>query len=147
MLVSELRAELGRLDPTELLLPRAFEEAGNGLESWGGALSGRLRTYRDDWVFDYTSAADEMKRRYGIQSLEAFGFRREDRLLVQATGALLAYVAEIRPGGVGHLRRPQIVRRGSAMLLDEMTRRNLELVEPLRQARRAERSCGCSMKP
>ena len=132
VLVSELRAELGRLDPTELLLPRVFEEAGDGIDTWDGALSGRLRTYRDDWVFDYASAADEMKRRYGIQSLEAFGLQREDRLLVQATGALLAYVAEIRPGGVGHLRRPQIVRRGSAMLLDEMTRRNLELVEPLR---------------
>ena len=136
VLVSELRAELGRLDPTELLLPRLyerlFEPDGNGPGLWGDALSGRLRTYRDDWVFDYASAADEMKRRYGIQSLEAFGFQPEDRLLVQATGALLTYVAEIRPGGVGHLRRPRIARRGSAMLLDEMTRRNLELVEPLR---------------
>jgi len=132
VLIPELNAELGRLDPTELLLPRVFEDAGNGLGPWAGALSGRLRTYRDDWVFDYASAVDEVKRRYGIQSLEAFGFQREDRLLVQATGALLAYVAEIRPGGVGHLRRPHIVRRGSAMLLDEMTRRNLELVEPLR---------------
>jgi DNA mismatch repair protein MutS len=132
VLIPDLNAELGRLDPTELLLPRVFEEAGNGLGPWASALSGRLRTYRDDWVFDYASAVDEVKRRYGIQSLEAFGFQREDRLLVQATGALLAYVAEIRPGGVGHLRRPHIVRRGSAMLLDEMTRRNLELVEPLR---------------
>ena len=130
--VPDLRAELGRLDPAELLLPRVFERDGNGPASLGDALSGRLRTYRDDWVFDYASAADEMKRRYGIQSLEAFGFRREDHLLVQATGALLTYVSEIRPGGVGHLRRPQIIRRGSAMLLDEMTRRNLELVEPLR---------------
>ena len=132
VLVPELRAELGRLDPTELLLPRVCAEAGNDVDPWGGALSGSLRTYRDDWVFDYASAVDEMKRRYGIQSLEAFGFQQEDRLLVQATGALLFYMAEIRPGGVGHLRRPQIIRRGSAMLLDEMTRRNLELVEPLR---------------
>ena len=132
VLVPELRAELGRLDPTELLLPRVCAEAGNDVDPWGGALSGSLRTYRDDWVFDYASAVDEMKRRYGIQSLEAFGFQQEDRLLVQATGALLFYMAEIRPGGVGHLRRPRIIRRGSAMLLDEMTRRNLELVEPLR---------------
>jgi len=139
VLVSELRAELGRLDPTELLLPRVFERDGHAVEgdgygigAYGGALSGRLHTYRDDWVFDYASAADEVKRRYGVQSLEAFGFQREDQLLVQATGALLAYVAEIRPAGVGHLLRPSIVRRGSAMLLDEMTRCNLELVEPLR---------------
>jgi DNA mismatch repair protein MutS len=140
VLVPELSAELGRLDPTELLLPRMYERLlervsdghGDDLGLGSDVLSGRLHTYRDDWVFDYASAADEMKRRYGVQSLEAFGFQSEDHLLVQATGALLAYVAEIRPGGVGHLRRPRIVRRGSAMLLDEMTRRNLELVEPLR---------------
>ena len=132
VLASELGAELGRLDPTELLLPNVLEPTGNGLDRWDGALSARLCTYRGDWVFDFASAADEVKRRYGVQSLEAFGFQREDGLLVQATGALLAYVAEIRPGGTRHLLRPQILRRGTAMLLDEMTRRNLELVEPLR---------------
>ena len=123
---AELRAELGRRDPTELLLPRSLEGED------GDAASDVLRTYRDDWVFDYETAADELKRRYGIKSLDAFGFQKEDRILVRATGALLAYVGEIRPGGVAHLRTPQILRRGSAMLLDEMTRRNLELVEPLR---------------
>ena len=138
---AELRAELGRRDPTELLLPRSLE--GEDAEAVGGApgaahaalsdtAPGVLRTYRDDWVFDYETAAGELKRRYGVQSLDAFGFQKDDRVLVRATGALLAYVGEIRPGGVAHLRTPQILRRGSAMLLDEMTRRNLELVEPLR---------------
>ena len=138
---AELRAELGRRDPTELLLPRSLE--GEDAAAVGGApgaahaalsdaAPGVLRTYRDDWVFDYETAADELKRRYGVQSLDAFGFQKDDRVLVRATGALLAYVGEIRPGGVAHLRNPQILRRGSAMLLDEMTRRNLELVEPLR---------------
>jgi len=39
---------------------------------------------------------------------------------------------ELQPGGVPHLARPQIERAGGAMPLDEMTRRNLELVESLR---------------
>ncbi|MDQ3388642.1 MAG: DNA mismatch repair protein MutS, partial [Gemmatimonadota bacterium] len=34
--------------------------------------------------------------------------------------------------GLGHLRAPRVERAGEAMVLDEMTRRNLELVEPLR---------------
>ncbi len=128
---AELRAELGRRDPTELLLPRSLEEEGADIDL-SAAAPGVLRTYRDDWVFDYETAADELKRRYGVQSLDAFGFQKDDHVLVRATGALLTYVGEIRPGGVEHLRTPQILRRGSAMLLDEMTRRNLELVEPLR---------------
>ncbi len=155
---AELRAELGRRDPTELLLPRSLEgvgvdfdaeslsgavrdRAGEGVPSpeagavrdpVGGASPAVLRTYRDDWLFDYKTAAGELKRYYGVQSLGSFGFQKGDRALVRAAGALLSYVAEIRPGGVGHLRAPRILRRGSAMLLDEMTRRNLELVEPLR---------------
>jgi DNA mismatch repair protein MutS len=147
----ELRAELGRRDPTELLIPRSLEHAAEALAADAGAKAGDdtaaareaaiaivqaaagvLRTYRDDWVFDYQTAADELKRRYGVQSLDAFGFQKDDGVLVRATGALLTYVGEIRPGGVEHLRTPQILRRGSAMLLDEMTRRNLELVEPMR---------------
>ena len=110
----------------------AAREARDAATALAEAPSGVLRTYRDDWVFDYQTASDELKRRYGVQSLDAFGFQQDDRVLVRAAGALLTYVGEIRPGGVEHLRTPQILRRGSAMLLDEMTRRNLELVEPLR---------------
>ena len=138
VLVDELKAELGRCDPTEILLPRSLDNGGEDtargtdLTPLADALAGRLHTFRDDWIFDYETAEQELKHRYGIQSLDAFGFQKEDQLLVQATGALLAYVAEIRPNGVSHLRAPEIRRRGSSMLLDEMTRRNLELVEPLR---------------
>ena len=54
------------------------------------------------------------------------------RRLCGLRGALVAYVQEIRPGGTTHVRPPRIQRAGSVMPLDEMTRRNLELVEPLR---------------
>ena len=131
---AEVTAELSRLEPTELLLPRSLEDTGRG-DGEGeehGAESGVLITYRDDWVFDFEAGSEEVLRRYGIQSLEAFGFQQDDVLLVRATGALLSYVREIRPSGIGHIRPPQILRTGSAMVLDEMTLRNLELVESLR---------------
>ncbi len=131
---AEVEAELGRLEPSELLLPRSAEDSvTSNLDDTGGlGASPLLSTYRDDWIFDFESASEEVLRRYGIQSLEAFGFQKDDVLLVRATGALLSYVREIRPSGIGHLRPPRIMRSGSAMVLDEMTLRNLELVEPLR---------------
>jgi DNA mismatch repair protein MutS len=89
-------------------------------------------TIRDEWLFDEKLAQEEVERAFRVHSLDGFGFQPDDGLLVQATGALLAYVREIRPGGVEHLRHPRIHRAGQAMLLDEMTRRNLELVESLR---------------
>ena len=128
----ELRAELGRLEPSEILLPRSHEGLLGGGETDAHA-EGPMATYRDDWLFDLRTATEEILRRYDIQSLDGFGFQDGDGVLVKAAGGLLAYVQEIRPGGVEHLRTPRIRRSGSAMLLDDMTRRNLELVEPLRR--------------
>src|SRR5204863_62235 len=39
---------------------------------------------------------------------------------------------ERKPGGLPNLARPRVVRRGAVLPLDDMTRRNLELVESLR---------------
>ena len=124
-----LSDELGRLDPAELLLPRGLEREGPMVVREGG---GALRTWREDWRFDEGTARDELLRRYRVGSLDAYGFGPGDALLVRAAGALSSYVQEIQPAGTGHLRTPRILRPGTAMVLDEMTRRNLELVEPLR---------------
>jgi len=125
-----LAHELGRLEPSELLLPRSVRD---GSESLLAHLpEGPTRSWRDDWLFDPEIAADELERSYAVQGLEGFGFQGEEGALVGAAGALVAYVKEIQPQGVGHLRPPRILRPGDTMLLDEMTRRNLELVEPLR---------------
>jgi DNA mismatch repair protein MutS len=127
---AELRAELGRLEPSELLLPRALEELSE--MSAESVAPGVPRTVRDDWMFEADVCSDELLRAYGLQSLDGFGFQPNDQVLVRAVGALVQYLKEIRPGGVTHLQPVRILRPGRVMLLDEMTRRNLELIEPLR---------------
>ena len=138
-----LRAELGRLEPSELLVGRTPSEgmelegalAGEGSATVPAGASPRGRyslTVRDDWIFDLELATEELERAYGVHSLEGFGFQPGEEALIRAAGALLTYVKEIRPGGAEHVRPPRILRSGAAMLLDEMTRRNLELVESIR---------------
>ncbi len=126
----ELGSSLSRLEPSELLVARSLAEEPE--VSRLALASGAAQTVRDDWVFDAELAREEICRTYGVRSLDGFGFQSGDGSLVRSTGALLSYVREIRPGGVDHLRPPRLLRSGSAMLLDEMTRRNLELVESLR---------------
>ena len=121
----EIEDELDRLEPRELLVPESCDE-------WRDAADGRVRTTRPDWLFDLETARDELLRRYGVLSLEGFGFESGDASLIRAAGALVAYVEEIRPGSAEHLRAPRIQRPDAVMTLDAMTRRNLELVEPLR---------------
>jgi DNA mismatch repair protein MutS len=122
--LDRLEAELARLEPPEVLLPRAREGE--------PVVDGASRTYRPDWLFDPEIAADELRRHFGLHTLDGLGFEDEDASLVGALGALLAYVREVQPGCANGLRRPRIERTDDAMALDEMTRRNLELVQPLR---------------
>ncbi len=125
-----LEAELGRLEPSELLFPRGLLPVMEAKPPW---LSPAVPlTARDDWLFHPAQAREELARTYRVHSLEGFGFLPDEEDLIRALGGLLAYVREVRPGGVVHLRPPRLRRSGSAMILDEMTRRNLELVEPLR---------------
>ncbi|MBV9110375.1 MAG: DNA mismatch repair protein MutS, partial [Gemmatimonadetes bacterium] len=122
----ELADALGVYQPAELLLPRTWE-----LFPIPGA--GEItRTYRPDWLFDPRSAAEELGRHFRVANLSGYGFEAGDEPLVGAFGALAAYVAEVQPAGFAGLRPPRIERPGHVMVLDEMTRRNLELVEPIR---------------
>jgi DNA mismatch repair protein MutS len=77
-------------------------------------------------------ASDALSQHFRVQSLEGLGVGATDTVAVGAAGALLRYLRELQPGGVPHLARPVIERPGGTMPLDDMTRRNLELVESLR---------------
>lgn len=119
---------LGVHQPAEILLPRTWE-----LFPIPGA--GEItRTYRADWLFDARQAAEELARHFKVANLAGYGFEAGDEPLAAACGALVAYLAEVQPAGFGGLRPPRIERPGHQMVLDEMTRRNLELVEPMRGA-------------
>ena len=122
-----LDAMLARVAPRELLVPR-----GSDVPPRSAALDGALVTDRDAWEFDAAMARDDLARQFGVRSLDGLGLEAGDAPAIGAAGALLRYLKELQPGGVPHLARPQIERAGGAMPLDEMTRRNLELVESLR---------------
>ncbi|MDB4947648.1 MAG: mismatch repair protein MutS [Gemmatimonadetes bacterium] len=118
--------ELGRAEPAEVLLPRSWE-----LFPLPG-IDGTTRTYRGDWNFELATATEEMRRHFRVANLAGFGLERGDEPMIAACGGLVAYLAEVQPAGFAGLRAPRVERSGDAMVLDEMTRRNLELVETLR---------------
>jgi DNA mismatch repair protein MutS len=126
--VPDLVAELGRLEPSEVLMSREASDDAR-LDAASGSIP---RTVRDDWMFDAAATREALARAYRVQSLAGLGFQDGDGPLVSAVGALIEYLKEVRPGGLTHLRQVRIERPGRVMPLDEMTRRNLELTEPLR---------------
>jgi DNA mismatch repair protein MutS len=131
---AEADAVLARLSPREMIVPRDAQGILPGLA--GSHLpEGTLTTEREGWEFDPALAREELGRHFGVLSLEGFGVAPAggaDDAAVGAAGALLRYLRELQPAGVPHLARPVVERAGGVMPLDEMTRRNLELVESLR---------------
>ncbi|HXV87234.1 MAG TPA: DNA mismatch repair protein MutS, partial [Gemmatimonadales bacterium] len=113
-----------RLDPREIVMPAGapdFPET-----------EGVLRTDREPWEFDAGWAEEELTRRFELATLDGLGLEPSDRPALAAAASLLRYAAELKPGGLPQLARPRVERTGDLMPLDEMTRRNLELVELLR---------------
>ena len=119
----DLPTALARYEAPEVVLP-----AGAPITAGGGA----ARSEREPWEFDPELAREDLARTFRLASLDGLGMESGDRAALGAAGALLRYARELKPGGLPHLARPRVLRRGDVLPLDEMTRRNLELVEPLR---------------
>jgi DNA mismatch repair protein MutS len=120
---SEIDALLTRLSPREVVVA---DPAARPLPP------AALLTTREPWEFDPTLAREDLARQFRVHSLEGLGVGEADAPAVGAAGALLRYLRELQPAGVPHLARPVVERPGGVMPLDEMTCRNLELVESLR---------------
>jgi len=121
---ADLESAFSRYDPREVLLPADADAP--------TALGPVVVTTREGWDFDPVQAADDLARHFGLRGLDGLGIVDADRPALGAAGALLRYAGELQPHGLPQLARPVVRRHGSVMPLDEMTRRNLELVEPLR---------------
>ncbi len=124
----ELVSTIARYDPREIVVPD------DGVLP--AAVAGVVVTTREAWDFDPAHAVEDLARHYGIRGLDGLGVTDADRPALGAAGALLRYASELQPIGLPPLAHPTVRRAGDTMPLDEMTRRNLELVEPLRPGER-----------
>ena len=119
----DLPTALARYEAPEVVLPAGAPVTAGGAPA---------RSEREPWEFDPELAREDLTRTFRLASLDGLGIESGDRAALGAAGALLRYARELKPGGLPHLARPRVLRRGDVLPLDEMTRRNLELVEPLR---------------
>jgi len=128
--IRDLESALSRFTPREVILSRG-ESLTHVLKGPVGE-EGPMVTEREAWEFDSELGRDQVVEHFRVSSLEAFGIESGDNAAVGAAGALLRYLNELQPSGMSHLARPKIERPGRILPLDEMTRRNLELVESMR---------------
>ncbi|MBZ5685151.1 MAG: DNA mismatch repair protein MutS [Acidobacteriia bacterium] len=145
-----VQEELEQLRPKELLFGSAaplFENA--GAKPLGFAPSTALRagvtgkpsrlslhslsfteTPLEDWIFSPDHALPLLENHFGVLSLEGFGLAGRTAAAA-AAGAILYYVRSTQRGSLDHVDRIGWYERQNCLVLDAVTVRNLELIEPL----------------
>jgi DNA mismatch repair protein MutS len=84
----------------------------------------------DDWVFAPDHAIPLLENHFGVLSLEGFGLTGKTAA-ASAAGAILHYVRSTQRGSLDHIDRIGWYERQNCLVLDAVTVRNLELIEPL----------------
>ena len=121
--MKDLSEQLSSLGPSELLLQKRDLEGVKGVlaESYKGLIS-KL----DDWIFNYEYAYELLIDHFKTQTLKGFGIEQM-RAGVVAAGAIMNYLQETQKANLFHLKKitPHLV--GDHILLDQSTKRNLEI--------------------
>jgi DNA mismatch repair protein MutS len=84
----------------------------------------------DDWIFAPDHAIPLLENHFGVLSLEGFSLAGRSAAAA-AAGAILYYVRSTQRGSLDHVDRIGWYERQNCLVLDAVTVRNLELIEPL----------------
>ena len=124
------RGEIVAIDPAELLITDDAAGAAAG-QTLALLLEGRMVNRLPAWVFARDRASRLLCDFFHCERLEAFGCQDLPGA-ISAAGAILHYLQETQKGALGHIRALATYQVAEYMLLDETTRRNLELVGTMR---------------
>ncbi len=119
-------SQMMSLDPSTALgasLPEARHHARFSGSGW-------VETPLDDWIFAPDHAIPLLENQFGVLSLEGFGLAGK-RAAASAAGAILYYIRSTQRGRLDHVDRIGFYERQNCLVLDAVTVRNLELIEPL----------------
>ena len=118
--LAHLPMELGRLAPSEVLVPQGQDGLPTEQETSVTAL--------ESDAFDLEWSTEGLLRHFGVASLEAYGCERLP-LAIRAAGAIVDYLGRNQKAALAQLTSLHTYSTDSYMVLDPQTRRNLELFE------------------
>lgn len=127
---NDLAAVIQTISPAEVLVESTRKGDLDSVRNLNFVITGL-----DDWVFKSDYAKDLLITHFDTHSLKGFGVDDMEVGLV-AAGAVLHYLQETQKSQITHIRRISRFDTSTFMLLDEQTRRNLELVSSLNQGTR-----------
>ncbi len=134
-----IMAELARLNPSEIVAPslkqdiKPFQIVPDEVVNLPEEITKKHNCSKiPPSVFDTAFAENNLKTFFKTQSLESFGYSKY-KLGFRAAGALLSYIWEMQKGNMPRFDGIETYELSEYMILDASTRKNLELVETLRE--------------
>src|SRR6185437_15063630 len=122
-----LSEELARWRPREVLFAA---ETSLFRQARPEEVAAATLTPLEPWIFEAGFARGVLESHFGVLSLEGFGLSARP-WAAAAAGAIVHYVKETQRSQLAHVDRLGYYERQHGLVLDAVTARNLELVEPL----------------
>lgn len=117
--------ELARLQPREVLIPELWAKHGVSLPE------GIHLTPVQDWTFEHSNAEQAIKAQFHVHTLESYGLHNKPHA-TRACGAILQYLRTTQRNSLAQLSKITLYSTNQFMVLDQFTRRNLELTQTIR---------------
>ena len=127
----KLLDEINKFTPAEIICNESFLMSGVDTEDLKNRL-GICVFSQEPWYFDDELCRKTLKEHFEVNSLEGLGIG-EFESGVLAAGALFLYLQETQKTALSHMATIRPYSAEKYMLIDSSSRRNLELVETLRE--------------
>ena len=127
----KLLDEINKFVPAEIICNDAFFMSGVDTDNLKNRL-GICVFPLDAWYFDDSLCKRTLKEHFHVNTLEGLGIQDYD-IGVIASGALFLYLQETQKSALSHMAGIRPYAAEKYMLIDSSSRRNLELVETLRE--------------
>lgn len=128
---SELIDELNKFVPAEIITNEYFNMSGIDISFVAEKLGISVSTL-DSWYFDEDTCINKLMSHFKLTTLDGLGLKDYSTGII-AAGAVLIYLYETQKNDLMHITSISPYTTGKYMLIDSSSRRNLELVETLRE--------------
>lgn len=122
--------EINKFVPAEIICNEFFDMSGVEIDGLCEKLQ-IAKSNLDSWYFDGEQCINKLKTHFKVASLDGMGVKDYPTGII-AAGALLTYLYETQKSDLPHLTTLTPYTTGRYMIIDSSSRRNLELVETLR---------------
>ena len=123
--------EIYKFSPTEVVCNEALFMSGLDIDDLKNRV-GIVLYSLEHWYFDDSLCENTLKEHFRVNSLEGLGLADLECGMI-ASGSLLKYLYETQKNSLEQISAIHPYTTGKFMVLDSSTRRNLELVETLRE--------------